>query len=288
MSVGVKASAIALAALACLLLAPAAMASTRPVQLARPVQLTGTQLRAALLPASDFAVGYTSTDESDSGRHLEHATVFHLRSTSCTTFWLFSGQVAGFGETAFATNLVEDKTGRLNSQETFVQSIYQFASTRAAASFYGQLMGKYRSCPSAGEPGGSGKVIRETLHSTSALLVGGHEASQVIEYVTASDTPGPPLVFYLLWTIDGTDVYWISTNPEFGAPEPTQTSLTLKLIARVGALGNPRTAKYRRKLSDLARPSYAQAPLTNSRARVYIKGHRANHAETGGVRQFRG
>jgi hypothetical protein len=230
MSLRAKASAAALAVLACLLLTPAAMASSGPVQ------FTGRQLKTALLPASDFVAGYTSTDESDSGRHLEHVIVFSLRSMSCSKFWLFSGQVAGFGETAFATNLVEDKTGKLNPQETFVQSIYQFASTRAAASFYAELMGKYRSCRSASEPGGSGKTVRETLHSESALRVGGHQASQVIEYVTASGTPGPPLAFYLLWTIDGTDVYWISTAPDFGSPQPPQSSLTLKLIARVSAL----------------------------------------------------
>ncbi len=230
MSVRAKASAVALAALAGLLLASAAMASSGPAQ------FTGRQLEAALLPASDFVAGYTSTDESDSGRHLEHHALFSLRSMSCSSFWLFSGQVAGFGETAFAGNLVEDKTGALSPQEVFDQSIYQFASTRAAASFYGQLMGKYRSCRSASEPGGSGKTIRETLHSESTLRVGGHQASQVIEYVTASETPGPPLVFYLLWTIDGTDVYWISTSPVSGPPQPTQSSLTLKLIARVSAL----------------------------------------------------
>jgi hypothetical protein len=230
MSVRAKASAVALAALACLLLAPAAMASSGPVQ------FTGRQLKAALLPASDFVAGYTSTDESDSGRHLEHLTVLSLKSMSCSRFWLFSGEVGGFGETAFATDLVEDKTGRLNPQETFVQSVYQFASTRAAASYFGQLMGKYRSCRSASEPGGSGKTVREALHSESTLRVGGHRASRVIEYVTASGTPGPPLVFYLLWTIDGTDVYWISTAPDSGSPRPAQSSLTLKLIARVSAL----------------------------------------------------
>ena len=250
MSLRAKASAVAVAALACMLFTPPAMASSGPVQ------ITGRQLKAALLPASDFMAGYTAVDESDSGRHLEHGTLFSLRSMSCTGFWLFSGEVAGWGETAFATDLVEDKSGPLDPQETFVQSIYQFASTRAAAAFYGQLMGKYRSCRAASEPGGSGKIIRETLHSRSTLRVGGHQASQVIEYVTASRTPGPPLVFYLLWTIDGTDVYWISTAPlAGGTPKPTQSSLTLKLIARVSALsGSRRTANYHGKLSDLARP----------------------------------
>ena len=37
--------------------------------------------------------------------------------------------------TAFATDLVVDKTGTLNPEEIFNQSVYQFASTRAASSF---------------------------------------------------------------------------------------------------------------------------------------------------------
>ena len=41
----------------------------------------------------------------------------------------------GFGDTAFATDLVVDKTGTLNPEEIFNQSVYQFASTRAASSF---------------------------------------------------------------------------------------------------------------------------------------------------------
>jgi hypothetical protein len=42
---------------------------------------------------------------------------------------------------------------------------------------------------------------------------------------------------YLLWTIDGTDVYLINTEMITpGSPQPSQSSLTLKLIARVGAL----------------------------------------------------
>ncbi len=41
----------------------------------------------------------------------------------------------------------------------------------------------------------------------------------------------------MLWTIDGTGIYFISTTPLTQGPlQPTQSSLTLKLIARVGAL----------------------------------------------------
>ena len=226
-----KASAVALAALACLLLAPAAMASSGPAQ------FTGRQLKAALLPASDFVAGYQASNETDSGRHLEHFTFFSLRSMKCSSFWLLIGQADGFGNTAFARDQVYDKTGTLNPKEIFEQSIYQFASTRAAASFYGELMAKYRSCRSASASAGSGKTVRFTVHSKSTLRVGGHQATQIIEYLTASGVPGPPLVTYLLWTLDGTDVYWISATPlSSDPPQPAESSLTLELIARVSAL----------------------------------------------------
>jgi hypothetical protein len=229
MSVRVKATAAAVVALAGLLLAPAAMASSGPTQ------FTGRQLKAALLPASDFVAGYTAPAESDSGRHLEHSTLYNLRSVSCSTFWLFIGEEYGFGETAFAGDLVEDETGTLNPEEIFDQSIYQFASTNAATSFFGQMMAKYRSCHSVTTTAG-GKTTRQTVHSTSTVRVGGHRAWQIIDYAYTG-VPGPPLKIYLLWTIDGTDVYWVSTTPITpGSPQPTQSSLTLELIARVHAL----------------------------------------------------
>lgn len=224
-----KASAVALAALVCLLLAPAAMASSGPAQ------FTGRQLKAALLPAKDFVAGYTTPVEIDTGRHLEHLTLFTLRSMSCSMFWLTIGRGYGFGDTAFAGDLVEDLTGTLNPEEIFEQSIYQFASTRAATSFFGQVKAKYRSCRSTTITTKSGKT-RHTVHSASTLRVGGHQALQILDDVVTG-VPGPPLAVYLLWTVDGTDVYWISTTPlSFDSPQPAQSSLTLELIARVSHL----------------------------------------------------
>jgi hypothetical protein len=44
-------------------------------------------------------------------------------------------------------------------------------------------------------------------------------------------------VSYLLWTLNGADIYLISTQLlRTTSPQPTQSSLTLKLIARVSAL----------------------------------------------------
>jgi hypothetical protein len=59
---------------------------------------------------------------------------------------------------------------------------------------------------------------------------------QILDDVVTG-VPGPPLAVYLLWTVDGTDVYWISTTPlSFDSPQPAQSSLTLELIARVSHL----------------------------------------------------
>jgi hypothetical protein len=97
------------------------------------------------------------------------------------------------------------------------------------------VLARYRSCRSTTITAKNGKT-RHTVHSSSTLRVGGHQALRIIDHV-ATGIPGPPLVVYLLWTVDGTDVYWISTTPlSSGLPQPTQSSLTLELIARVSHL----------------------------------------------------
>jgi len=231
MSFRTKVSAIAVTAAACMLFAPAAMASSGPVQ------VTGKQLKSALLPASDFLAGYSAGAELDSGRKLEHGTLFKLPSMSCKNFWLFIGVVGGFGETSYAGDLIDTKSTSVTVFETFSQTVYQFASTHAAASFYSQLNAKYRSCRTVTSSDGKGDFIRRTVRSQSKRRVGGHQAEQLVESVSVSKVAGPPLLTYVLWTIDGTDVYMISTTLlNVPSPKPAQASLTLKLIARVSHL----------------------------------------------------
>ena len=231
MSFRSKVSAIAITAAACVAFAPAAMASSGPVQ------VTGKQLKSALLPASDFLAGYSAAAELDSGRKLEHGTLFKVPSMSCKNFWFLTGVVGGFGDTAFASDLIDTKSTSVTVFETFSQTVYQFASTHAAASFYSQLNAKYRSCRTVTVPDGSGGSLRRTLHSQSKQRVGGHQAVQLVESLSFSKVPGLALVTYVLWTIDGTDIYMISTTPlSIPSPKPAQASLTLKLIARVSHL----------------------------------------------------
>jgi len=228
-------TAVAATAAACLLLAPAALAS--PQSSHQPVQVTGKQLKSALLPTSDFAADYVAHSVADSGGSLEHLTVFKVPSMTCRNFWLLIGTVQGFGETAFATDLVDAKSGAVALQEIFGQSVYQFASSHAAVSFYDAVMAKYGPCRSMTEPDTQGGTLRFTVHSQSKQRVDGHQALQLIEYMSDSKIAGPPVVTYVLWTVDGTDVYRIGTQLlSTKSPRPTQSSLTLKLIARVGAL----------------------------------------------------
>jgi hypothetical protein len=212
--------------------APAAMASSGPVQ------VTGKQLKSALLPTSDFAADYGVVYAANSGGALEHGGVFHLPSMSCRIFWTAVGVTRGFGETAFATDLVGLKAGTVSTLvEIFGQTVYQFASTHTASTFLSQLNAKYRSCRSVTASDSKGGTLRWAVHSQSKLRVGGHQALQVVEDLSDSKVPGPPSVIYLLWTVNGADIYLINTEPlSTSKPQPTQSSLTLKLIARVSHL----------------------------------------------------
>ena len=233
MSLRAKVSAVAIAAASCMLLAPTALASTHG-----PVQVTGKHLKSALLPTSDFASGYGVVFAANSGGTLEHRSVFHLPSMSCKVFWPSIGATRGFGETAFATDLIGPKKGTIPSVfEIFSQTVYQFASTRTASAFLSQLNAKYRSCRSTSVSDTKGGTLRWAVHSQSKLRVGGHQALQVVEHLSDSKVPGPPAVTYLLWTVSGADIYLISTEPlSTTKPQPAQSSLTLKLIARVTKL----------------------------------------------------
>jgi hypothetical protein len=230
-----RASAIAVTAAICTLLAPAAMAS--PGVSHSGVQVTGKKLKGGLLPPSRFQPSYSTIFASNSGGSLEHGALFHTPSMKCSTFWSFIGTVKGFGETAFATESAASKSGKAPVVEIFSQSVYQFASNHAATVFNGQISAKYKSCRSVSFSDGQGGTLRETVHARKAERVGGHQSLLLTEYLTDSKIGGPPLVTDALWTIDGTDVYMVNSQLlNVRSPKPTLSSLMLKLIARVRAI----------------------------------------------------
>ena len=234
MSFRVKACATTVAA-ACVLFAPAAIAS--PGLSHAAAQVTGKQLKNGLLPPTGFLPGYKTLFASNSGGKLEHFTTFHIPSMKCADFWLFNGDVDGFGETAFASETATFKSISAHTQELCEQSVYQFASNHAAASVYAQIGAKYKSCKSVSSSNGQGGTSKQSVHSRVAERVGGHQSLLLTLYVTEPNLAGPPQVIKALWTLDGTNIYLINSELiNVSAPKPTLSSLTLKLISRVRAL----------------------------------------------------
>src|SRR5690349_7006143 len=210
MSFRTKASAVAVTAAMCALLAPAAMAS--PGLSHSPAQVTGKKLTAGLLPPTSFLPGYKNLFASNSGGKLEHFTTFHIPSMKCSDFWLFNGDVDGFGETAFATESATFKSISAPVQELFEQSVYQFASNHAAATVYAQIGAKYKSCKSVSSPDGHGGKFTESVHSRVVERVGGHQSLLLTEFAVETSQPGPPLVTVALWTLDDNAIYMIHSE----------------------------------------------------------------------------
>jgi hypothetical protein len=235
MSFRTKAGAVAVAAALCTLTVPAAMAS--PGLAHSPAQVTGKKLKAGLLPPTSFQPGYSTLFASNSGGKLEHGTTFHVPSMKCSDFWLFAGHTKGFGETAFATESATSKSGQAPVLELFDQAVYQLASNKAATTLDSQIGARYKACKSVKFSDGHGGTFKESVHSRVTERVGGHQSLLLTEYETDTKTPGPPQVIVALWTLDGTDIYRIDSEPiTVKAPKPTLSSLMLKLIPRVRAL----------------------------------------------------
>ena len=122
-------------------------------------------------------------------------------------------------------------------EETFQQSVYQFASNHGATSVFGQIGAKYKSCRSVSVPDGHGGTLRQTVHARKTERVGGHPSLLLTEYLTDTQITGARVVTKALWTIVGTNVYMIESQLlNVPSPKPTLSSLMLKLIARVRAL----------------------------------------------------
>ncbi len=233
MSFRARASASAVAAASCVLfLTPTAMASSHG-----PVQVTGKQLKAALIPAAGFLPGYHTIYAGNSGSRLEQGATRFIPPMDCFIYWASIGVDKGYGETAFADEMAGTGSTPVPVAEVFDQAVYQFASSRAAASLYGQIDAKYLSCRSVTVPDVNGGKLQQTVHARFTQRVGGHRSLLLIEYLSDTKVGGPPLVTWALWTLDGTDIYMVSSQLlNVSSPQPTLSSLMLKLIARVSAL----------------------------------------------------
>ena len=93
-----------------------------------------------------------------------------------------------------------------STQFYYTQSVYQFPSTKAAATYYNQARAKYAKC----------------------------RAFQVGQISDLTDQAGITIQQSTLVTVEGTDVF--TMNSVGGTNDPVPTSLMLKLINRVKKL----------------------------------------------------
>jgi hypothetical protein len=147
----------------------ATVTATGPVvpAITRPVQFTGAQLAAALVPVSAFprADRHITNTPFNSGNHLETGpATYKLSSISCADFAInFDG--TGFGETALATSSYGTDPDA-KSSGGFDQAVYQFASTGVARSFWRGLRSVVVRCPGLGAghpPARSGASVTQRL-----------------------------------------------------------------------------------------------------------------------------
>jgi hypothetical protein len=233
-----RAAGAALAALAAagLLLAPTAQAS------ARSVQVSGSQLKSALLPASDFGRGDQSSPAATSGGSLLNQPARgRISGLSCASFEVAPG-VGTFGQCAYALRAIFNphRSPDLSRDVLYVESVVQFASAKAAASYFSRAYAKYAACQDFTEsvPAnlglGRGGSLKTTLASIYSTSVGTYQAFRVGQSREVSKVPGVSLKGSTLAALAGTDVYYLVSIG--GTRQPVPAALMGDQISRVQKL----------------------------------------------------
>jgi hypothetical protein len=212
----------------------------KPKPAASAPQISGSRLADGLLPASAFGDGDYSTGQITTGKWLQsRPPTTSLARMSCATFEQF-GFSDDIGDTASAQEDITspDNFGDYPDVMIFgLQSVMQFASTKAAATYYGNLYAKFRACPTVTTPdpgstdGGTTELSNISLTKTT---IGHNQAFDVLQSDIDSDFL--EFSFYNATTtvLAGTNVYMIyETN---GTNDTIEPSLLSQLISRTQAL----------------------------------------------------
>jgi hypothetical protein len=214
--------------------AAASSLSTKPAP-----QVTGARLRTALLPASAFGDGFTVTQRLNSGSKLASTQVrIKPSSLTCVAFETFIF-VRGFGNTAGATNSVNNPNPDFSSYPSIVlggdQTVLQFKTSGAATSFYNQAYARYKQCTAFTEPDpADNSQLELTVQSLAKTTVGKNKAFQVIQLVDIAALPAFSFYANTAVVLAGTNVYTI--DDVNGTNDPISASLLGRLINRVQAL----------------------------------------------------
>ena len=222
----------------CLGMAGSALAS--PLSRPKPApQVTGTRLQSALLPASAFGDGFAVTQRLNTGNRLRSPrAIIRPSGLSCATFETFI-YVGGFGNTAGATDSVSNQNPNVGDYPNLVlagdQTVLQFKTTKAAASFYSQAYTRYKQCSAFTETDQADNLTLElTTQSLSGTTINNHKAFQLIQLVIVNSLPALNFYENTAGVLAGTNVYTIDDLN--GTNDPVSATLLGNLINRVQAL----------------------------------------------------
>ena len=159
-------------------------------------------------------------------------------SLTCAAFEMYIF-VRGFGNTAGATNSVENPSPDFSSYPSIVlggdQTVLQFKTSGAATSFYNQAYARYKQCTAFTEPDpADNSQLELTVQSLAKTTVGKNKAFQVIQLVDIAALPAFSFYANTAVVLAGTNVYTI--DDVNGTNDPISASLLGRLINRVQAL----------------------------------------------------
>jgi len=229
---------IATAAALSLGMAGSAAASTLRHKSRPAPQVTGARLQTALLPASAFGDGFTVTQRLNTGKKL-WSTRARIKpsSLSCANFQMYI-YVGGFGDTAGATDGVNNPDPAFADFPSVVlggdQAVIQFKSAQAAASFYNQAYARYKQCTdfTEGYPADNSQ-LELTTQSLSKTTIKKNKAFQLTQYVDIAALPAVSFYANTTVVLAGTNVYTIDDVD--GTNDPISASLLGNFINRVQA-----------------------------------------------------
>jgi len=237
MKIKIVAVLAATTALAFTTVGPAAAQSLAPAnqhESAAAAQVTGVRLQTAMLPASAFGPTITRTDGQNSGAKLlsTHAK-YHVPSMGCANFELDAFD-KGFGNTAGAWVRLGNPDVDAQYPNTInaaFESVFQFATAKAATTFQSQARSKFAACGSFTDS--SGNFWRAL--SVAKTTVSGHQAFLVTQQFMGPSYPfGAWWWEFNLYVVAGTNVYNI--YEENGINDVPSTALMSTLIHQVQAL----------------------------------------------------
>lgn len=206
-------------------------------------QVPGTVLQTALLPASDFGAGFSpvvSGAPNSGSRVLTPGPGLNPAILDCSDF---ESQVYldAFGQTAGALASFTNPAWQIGNPDIWdgQESVFQFASGQAAATFYQRAYARYQGCqpltvPQPSDTSIGGGALDLATMSITKTTVAGYPAFEQVQFAARSETPGWTFFRNTLTVIAGPDVYQMFDYS--GTDDEPSPALMSQLIRQVQQL----------------------------------------------------